>query len=160
MAVNPNTDFSAGAVLTASQQNRFPRGILGYSSLTTQFNTAATHTTYQDTGSSASISYAANRMIAIYYSTHGIPIGGVQGINYKLMRGSTVIKYFETPSTFYPNTANAVTFTLSALIVGPATAGTETFKMQVAAASNNTQVIDYGSANLPRYFWVVDLGPA
>ena len=30
MAVNPNTDFVAGAILTASQQNRFPRGVMGY----------------------------------------------------------------------------------------------------------------------------------
>ena len=30
MAINPNTDFSSGAVLTAAQQNRFPRGIMAY----------------------------------------------------------------------------------------------------------------------------------
>ena len=28
MAINPNTDFTAGAVLTAAQQNRFPRGVV------------------------------------------------------------------------------------------------------------------------------------
>ena len=28
MAINPNTDFTAGAILTAAQQNRFPRGIV------------------------------------------------------------------------------------------------------------------------------------
>ena len=30
MAINPNTDFSSGAVLTAAQQNRFPRGVMAY----------------------------------------------------------------------------------------------------------------------------------
>ena len=34
MAVNPNTDFSSGAVLTAAQQNRFPRGIMAYNTAT------------------------------------------------------------------------------------------------------------------------------
>jgi hypothetical protein len=34
MAINPNTDFSSGAVLTAAQQNRFPRGIMGYAEST------------------------------------------------------------------------------------------------------------------------------
>ena len=29
MAVNPNTQFSSGAVYTASQANRFPRGVMG-----------------------------------------------------------------------------------------------------------------------------------
>jgi hypothetical protein len=28
MAINPNTDFSTGQVLTAAQQNRFPRGVM------------------------------------------------------------------------------------------------------------------------------------
>jgi hypothetical protein len=35
MAINPNTDFSSGAVLTAAQQNRFPRGIMAYTAITT-----------------------------------------------------------------------------------------------------------------------------
>jgi hypothetical protein len=34
MAVNPNTDFSSSAVLTAAQQNRFPRGVMAYAETT------------------------------------------------------------------------------------------------------------------------------
>jgi hypothetical protein len=34
MAINPNTDFSSGAVLTAAQQNRFPRGVMAYAEVT------------------------------------------------------------------------------------------------------------------------------
>ncbi len=34
MAINPNTDFSAGAVLLASQQNRFPRGVMAFTKAT------------------------------------------------------------------------------------------------------------------------------
>jgi hypothetical protein len=33
MAINPNTDFSSGAILTAAQQNRFPRGIMSFNSV-------------------------------------------------------------------------------------------------------------------------------
>jgi hypothetical protein len=29
MAINPNTTFTAGAVLTADEANRFPRGVMG-----------------------------------------------------------------------------------------------------------------------------------
>ena len=32
MAINPNTDFSTGSILTADQQNRFPRGIMAQAS--------------------------------------------------------------------------------------------------------------------------------
>ncbi len=35
MAINPNTDFTAGAILTAAQQNRFPRGIVGFTARNT-----------------------------------------------------------------------------------------------------------------------------
>lgn len=31
---NPNTDFSSGAVLTAAQQNRFPRGVMALTTST------------------------------------------------------------------------------------------------------------------------------
>jgi hypothetical protein len=34
MAVNPNTNFTTGAVYTADQANRFPRGVMGYASST------------------------------------------------------------------------------------------------------------------------------
>ena len=39
MAVNPNTDFSSGNVLTADQQNRFPRGIVAYNTNSTSDTT-------------------------------------------------------------------------------------------------------------------------
>jgi hypothetical protein len=42
MAINPNTDFTAGAILTAAQQNRFPRGIMARGVQTTsQFGIGA-----------------------------------------------------------------------------------------------------------------------
>ena len=41
MAINPNTAFSSGAVLTAAQQNRFPRGIMAFVE-STSFDTYGT----------------------------------------------------------------------------------------------------------------------
>ena len=41
MAINPNTAFSSGAVLTAAQQNRFPRGIMAFIE-STSFDTYGT----------------------------------------------------------------------------------------------------------------------
>lgn len=42
MAVNPNTDFTAGQILTAAQQNRFPRGAMGYASSTANLSLTTT----------------------------------------------------------------------------------------------------------------------
>jgi len=50
MAINPNTDFSVSDVLTAAQQNRFPRGVVAYTTVTATDNNITTEET-QITGS-------------------------------------------------------------------------------------------------------------
>ena len=61
MAVNPNTDFSSGAVLTAAQQNRFPRGVMGYQ-LYAGGSFTATTTSTAITGISITFTGEANRL--------------------------------------------------------------------------------------------------
>jgi hypothetical protein len=41
---NPNTQFSSGAVYTADQANRFPRGIMGSATSTTSQNLSTSST--------------------------------------------------------------------------------------------------------------------
>ena len=133
---------------------------LAFTSSATQFATSATHTTFQDVGISASVSYAANRILQVTYLTAGVPAGGIQGIIWKLVRGSTDVRTFESTSGQYPNTSNIQHFTFVSTFQGPATAGTETFKIQVKANSANTNVVDFGAAAYPRVLLVEDLGPA
>lgn len=61
---NPNTNFSTGAVLTAAQQNRFPRGVMAYNTVTTTDSTV-TAEEVQITGSS--FTAVANRYYRITY---------------------------------------------------------------------------------------------
>ena len=65
MAINPNTDFTAGQVLTAAQQNRFPRGIMaiGTSQTTYTLTTAETIAT----GMTATFTAVANRYYKVTY---------------------------------------------------------------------------------------------
>jgi hypothetical protein len=162
MAINPNSIFSSGAILTAAQMNRLPWGILGYESLTTGFSTSATHTTFQDEGLDASCSYGADRMLAVTLNVRPYPNGGLQAIYYRVLRGSTeVAKWVVESSVLSASTAGAVT--LTAAFASPSTAATETFKVQIAAASSNTQVTSYANTvavDGPRQFWVEDLGGA
>jgi hypothetical protein len=160
MAVNPNTDFSPGQVLTAGQQNRFPRGVLGYASSGVGYTTTATHTTFQDTGLAANVTYGANRILKVTYATHAIANGGVQGVSYRFLRGSTVLRLMEVTASVFPNTSNAFNLTLEAIFVGPSASATESFKVQIAAATANTSVIDYGDSQRIRQFCIEDLGPA
>ena len=65
MAINPNTDFSSGAVLTAAQQNRFPRGVMALATSTTSY----TLTTVEviATGMTVTFTAVANRYYKITY---------------------------------------------------------------------------------------------
>jgi hypothetical protein len=68
MAVNPNTDFSSGAVLTAAQQNRFPRGIMAYNTAT---GTDSTITVEEIQITAPAFTAVANRLYRIIYYEPG-----------------------------------------------------------------------------------------
>jgi hypothetical protein len=57
MAISPNVNFSSGAVYTADQANRFPRGIMAYATR----NTAGLTTTLADISLSVTFTAVANR---------------------------------------------------------------------------------------------------
>lgn len=61
MAINPNTLFSSGAVYTADQANRFPRGLMGYQ-LYAGGSFTATTTPAAITGISITFTGEANRL--------------------------------------------------------------------------------------------------
>lgn len=65
MAYNPNTDFSSGAILTAAQQNRFPRGVMNLAISTTSYTLTTTDTIA--TGMSVTFTAVANRLYRISY---------------------------------------------------------------------------------------------
>jgi hypothetical protein len=65
MAINPNTDFTAGSILLASQQNRFPRGIVAMATSTTTYT--LTTSVVIATGMSVTFTPVANRYYKITY---------------------------------------------------------------------------------------------
>jgi hypothetical protein len=65
MAINPNTDFTTGAVYTADQANRFPRGIIALA--TSQTNYVLTTSTVIATGMSVTFTAVAGRYYRITY---------------------------------------------------------------------------------------------
>lgn len=62
---NPNTTFSSGAVYTADQANRFPRGVMNYAVSSTSYTLTTTETIA--TGMSLSFTAEANRLYRISY---------------------------------------------------------------------------------------------
>ena len=65
MAINPNTDFTSGAVLTAAQQNRFPRGVMALATSTTSYTLTTSEVIA--TGMTVTFTAVANRYYRITY---------------------------------------------------------------------------------------------
>jgi hypothetical protein len=158
---------TAGEVLTAAfwntnvrdNLNASPRGILGFHTSTTAFQTSATHTTAQDEGLTKSITYEANRTLKVTLRVNPFTTGGLQAVEYQVLRGATIIVVFFINLTDLSTTAATVK-TLSHTFNGPASAATETFKVQYRAATSNTAVNSYADATLNKQLVVEDIGPA
>jgi hypothetical protein len=72
MAINPNTDFSSGAVYTADQANRFPRGVMARATSQTNYTLTTSSTTVIATGMTVTFTAVANRYYKItYYEPQG-----------------------------------------------------------------------------------------
>jgi hypothetical protein len=159
MAITPNTNFTSGQILTAAQQNRFPRGIMAYQTLEFDSTTSATHTTYQDNGTGLTITTVAGRLYRIVYTGHPYPSGGLQSMKYQVVLGaSTVLDDWVVPDA-------ALNPGVSALMTSPTiyeatTSGSQTFKIQFGAVTANTAVRDFGSSTTKRQFFIEDIGAA
>ena len=93
MAINPNTDFTAGAILTAAQQNRFPRGVMSYTTHTS--NVSFTGETTIITGNA--FTAVANRYYKITYFEPTITNTSAGYAVVKIKNGATVLNSCNSP---------------------------------------------------------------
>ena len=156
MAITPNTAFTQGQVFTADQANRFPRGIMGGQTLTTAFTTSATHTTFQDTGMSLTITEEVGRIYRIYWTAQIFPSGGLQGMVFRFMRGATFVSQMVFAAVML-DAANS-TQVYGQTVYTSTASGSATWKVQMAALTNNTAVQQYADGNYPRQFGIEDIG--
>ena len=90
MAINPNTTFTAGAILTAAQMNRLPWGVMGVASATA--NQTGISTVTDITGLSVTFTANSSRM---YKTTVFLPYAEQQ----------TAASY---PAIYITDSANAI----------------------------------------------------
>lgn len=150
---------TTGSVLTATEYNYLPRGVLARSAnVTSAFTTSGTHNSFQDvTNYSASTTYFANRILRVTVQVAPYPSGGANSISYKLVRGSTDLTTFDIPNDAMA-TGFAHGMVLSHTFSGPSTGATETFKLQIRANNTNTAVSNFASASAIGVLVVEDLG--
>lgn len=156
MAINPNTNFSSGAVLTADQQNRFPRGIMAYVQNTSN---ATITTTEAVTLTAASFTAVANRYYKITYheSAATTPAGAtnycLSGIRITSATGTKLMG-----AQLQNSGASQVANTLVTTWVGTLSAGSTV--IVATGAVNAGTVTWYRGAEFPAFLVVEDIGPA
>jgi hypothetical protein len=156
MAINPNTNFTAGAILTADQQNRFPRGVVSFVERTTSVSPISTE---QVILTLPSFTAVANR----YYRASGFlpyveqTAGAVSTFSVKIRKGTTTAGAQLQESVEYATGTASDDKHLFIQWVGTLTAGAQQMVLTVSASAN-TLVL--GTATILPQFILEDIGPA
>ena len=152
MAINPNTNFTAGQVLTADQQNRFPRGIMQVGKATANSDGFTAETL---TLTAISFTAVANRYFKItYFEPEIFQNGGgtlTQRIRLNNVTGTVLNSVLHTKLT------NDVT-PVSTVAIETFSAGSVTVcgTMQISA---NTMIAQRAAAKYA-FLMVEDIGPS
>jgi hypothetical protein len=155
MAINPNTNFSAGQILTATNANQWPRGIMGQVVRTAGDITLGT-VEADLTGMSITFTAEANR-------TYKVTVHGQAG---KTTAAGNIRVYVKNGATYL--LGNITTFAVDTgaamIICGVITglsAGSQTIKLTGSAAANaSIQAQAPTSTTSPFTFLIEDVGPA
>ena len=148
MAINPNTQFSSGAVYTADQANRFPRGVMSYVQNTTT-NAGVTGEATQITATA--FTAVANRYYKITYFEPDC-VGGTGYFTFKIKNGATILQ------TFYQLSGAGVDRHANGVYIGTFSAGSVTITA-TAQQSAGTGTLGRGSTTIA-FLSIEDIGPA
>jgi hypothetical protein len=156
MAINPNTDFTAGQVLTADQQNRFPRGVMSFVEKTTSTTPITAETVVLTLPSFTAV---ANRYykVSVYFPYNEQTTGALATMQGRIRKGTTTggtqIQYAQS---FVSATTSDDKF-MFIQWVGTLTAGAQQMVATFEASSNSTVL---ATATIPAQMVIEDIGPA
>ena len=158
MAVTPNTTFTAGQVLTAAQQNRFPRGLMTDIVTATAEYILTTSVVTQLTA--ASFTAVAGRLYRITYYEPRIR-GNTSGVDnssqlMQIYNGASSIQECLSPSIGTNNLfSNA-----SCIYVGTLTAGATTITARASTSSTTGTAAFQRTATRFAFLTIEDIGAA
>jgi len=148
MAISPNTDFTAGAVLTASQQNRFPRGVMQFIEHTSNvgFTTETTILTLP------AFTAVANRYYKITFFEPSLSNTNIGTSTLKIKQGATILQQGivanVAATTGYAGSISTIeTFSAGSVVITATAQSSATGSAQATTSS-------------PGYLLVEDIGPA
>jgi hypothetical protein len=156
VAISPNNDFTAGQVLTATECNQFPRGVMAFVQSTTSDTTI---TTEEIQLTSASFTAVANRYYRITYYEPQVGTPATAGASV-----TSAIRLTNLAGTRYQlgNIQNApatsVSYNMTTVWVGTLTAGSTVIVATLACSSGTANATR--SATAPAQLTIEDIGPA
>ena len=152
MAVSPNTNFTAGAILTAAQQNNFPRGVMGY--VVRSSGNVTVGTSLADiTGASVAFTAVANRGYKVTFNAMVNKSSSAGYIQYFVTDGANVVQ-----NDAYTDivVGKNIILNVSYVVTGLA-AGAQTLKMRAVVDTAGCTI--YASGTTKMTFIVEDIGP-
>jgi hypothetical protein len=151
MAINPNTNFTAGAVLTADQQNRFPRGIMALAKATANQALGAEAVTI----TAPAFTAVANRYYRITYFEPRVPVAGSSNTTTLRIRNTNASGTIRGGAQFF-NAGSNLDSPFTVVAYATFAAGSQTIVGTIAALGGNAT----RTADLPALIMVEDMGPA
>ena len=154
MAISPNTDFTTGAVFTADQANRFPRGVMA---LTESIGSPSNFSTEAVVLTGSSFTAVANRYYKVTYFEPDIYSVSTTSYVAARIRATNIsgaiknLSYVQLPTV-------GTNVCMNLVWVGTLTAGTTNFVATLAANSGTSGAAR--DANTKAYLLVEDIGPA
>ena len=159
MAITPNTDFVSGAILTAQQQNNFPRGIMATASSTTSYT--LTTSVVISTGMTVTFTAVAGRNYRITYYEPQVQSPSVNASQVSCQIRLTNAAGTQLQAGIVQTTASStVNETLTVTYVGTLTAGSVTIVGTSNASTTTGTPTLVRSATLPAQITVEDIGTA
>ena len=158
MAINPNTDFSVGAVLTAAQQNRFPRGVMQLASSTSSYT--LTTSAAIATGMTVTFTAVADRNYKITYYEPQAQTANVASFTVTQIRVTNAAGTQLQSGIVQTVSAAIVNGSINNTYIGTFTAGSTTIVGCAVASSTSFAPVLARSATAPAFLLVEDIGPA
>ena len=156
MAINPNTDFTTGAVLTAAQQNRFPRGVMAYGEATGDFGITTTEAV---SITAVTFTAVANRYYKITYfePALGAPAGAGNFSQTRIrLNNATGTQY--ALGQYQASGATASSVSITTMAIETFSAGSVT--IAATAVCNTGTATAFRGATLPAFLLIEDIGPS
>ena len=158
MAITPNTDFVSGAILTAQQQNNFPRGVMALATSTTTYT--LTTSAAIATGMTVTFTAVANRNYRVtYYEPQVQTAFGVSSFCNAEIR-LTNAAGTRLQQSIFQNLSSSCNGSLTPIYVGTFSAGSVTLVGCGLVSSINGTPTFVRSATGPAFLVVEDIGTA